>query len=519
MDLTQGLEQIAAAIQSAATTAGSGVTASVVSETVDGATVYRLDISGTTTFSDDGGVLQGLGVLEGGRGTVAQTLTSGTALLSGGSPAAGTTDLTALDGGPQLGDTFTVNGTKSDGTTFSLTLTVADPAVPASGTVKTLDDVLAALNGAGGFDGTATASLVDGQLVLTDATGGASQLGLSIVAHNEAGGTLDFGDFEVTTVGRRREIVAGADAAVRIDGVYSTHATNSVSGAIPGLSLSLTAVTTEPGVLTVSRNIDAVVSSVKALVSTYNDISAFVTDQSTGGEGSTKPLAGDSTLRSMMSQVRTTMQASLTTGVGGAWSRLGELGIQIQKDGTFELTESTLRSALASDPTAVERLFGVYGTTAGSGLSYLSGSDATATGTYTVAVTTPASVASVLGSTNLADGFDAVDDTLTITDLGSGKSYEIALVNGESAATVLANVQAELASDKVHEIGSSAALGTDALGTPATEDTTWSEVFQGGATASVQDGDTITLSGRRADGSPSTRRSPSRMRPRRPWAS
>lgn len=500
VDLTQSLEQIAADIQSAATTAGSGVTASVVSETVDGTTTYRLDISGTTSFTDAGSVLQVLGVLEGGRGTVAQAVTSGVTLESGASPAVGATDLTALDSGPQLGDTITVSGTKSDGTTFSLALTVAGTSDPDNGDVKTLDDVLSALNGTGGYDGSATASLVDGQIVLTDATGGPSQLDLSIVAHNESGGTLDFGDFEVTTVGRRREIVAGADAAVRIDGVYSTHTSNSVTGAIPGVSLSLSAVTTEAGVLTVSRSVDAVVSAVSSLVSAYNGISTFANDQFTGGEGSTKPLAGDSTLRSMIAQVRTTMQATLTTGVGGSWTRLGELGIQIQKDGTFELTEATLRSALSSDPTAVERLFGDYGAGTGSGLSYLSSSDATVAGTYTVAVTTPASAASALGSANLADGFDAADDTLTITDLSSGSSYDVTLVNGQSAATVLANVQAELATPKSHVVASATALATDASGTAATESTTWSEVFQGGSSAGVADGDTLTISGRREDG-------------------
>ena len=500
IDLTKGLDQIAADIQSAATAAGSGVTASVVTETVDGKTTYRLDIGGTTTLSDDGGVLQALGVLEGGRSTVTQEITSGGTLKASGSPATGTADLVALDTPATLGDTFTVGGTKPDGTTFSMTLTVAAVSDPANGDVKTLDDVLAALNGAKGFDGAATASLVDGQIVVKDAAGGSSQLDLSMVSHNEGGGTLDFGDFDVTSVGRRREIVAGSDAAVRIDGVYSTHGTNSVSNPIPGVTLSLSAVTTEPGVLTISRNTESVVSAVKSLVSTYNEISTFVTGQFTGGAGSTKPLAGDATLRSMMSQVRTTMQATLTTGVGGSWSRLGELGIQIQRDGTFQLTESTFRDAFASDPSAVERLFGEYGSTSGSGLSYLHGADATVAGTYTVAVTTPATMATVLGSTALADGFDAAADTLTITDLGSGKSYAVDLSNGESAATVLANIQAALATPQAHVVSTATALATDASGTAATGDTTWSEIFQAGSSAGVADGDSITTSGRRADG-------------------
>jgi flagellar hook-associated protein 2 len=502
IDLTDDLEGIAQAIHDAAGLAGSDVTASVVTDTVDGELCYRLDVSGTTTLADANGVLEALGVLERGRAAVSQEITSGSTLTTGGGAAnaTGATSLTALDGGPALADTFTVTGTKHDGTAFSLTLTVAAVGDPLNGDVATLGDVVTALEGAGAFDGEGTAGIVDGKVVVTDATGGSSQMALAIVANNEGGGTLDFGSFGTTTVGRKREIVSGADAAVRVDGVYATSTTNSVSGVIPGVSLSLTALTIDAGVVTVSHNADAVVNSVKAVVDAYNDGAAFVTSQFTGGEGSTKPLAADSTLRGMLSSLRTAMQTVLTTGVGGSWSRLGDLGITIQRDGTFELDESTFRDALASDPTAVERIFGVHGSATGSGLRYVGGTDATASGTYTVAVTSLATTASKLGSANLADGFGAANDTLTITDLGTGKSYLVALTNGDSAATVLANVQTELATALAHTIESSAALASDAGGTPATESTTWAGLFQGGVTAGVIDGDVITVSGARADG-------------------
>jgi flagellar hook-associated protein 2 len=507
IDLTKDLDAIAADINTAATTAGTGVTAAVITESVDGETVHRLDISGTTSFTDANGVLEKLGILEGGRSAVAQVITSGTALQSGGAAATSTTDLTTLeiDGtstNTQVGDTFTVSGTRGDGTTFSMTLEVAASADLANGKVATLGDVVDALNGADGYNGTATAAVAaDGSIAVTDGSGGASQLGLSIVANNQGGGSLDFAGFDVTTLGRSREIVDGTDAAFRVDGVYSTHDTNSVSDVIQGVSLTLTAVNEgSPGTVTVSRDIDAVVSGVQALVSGYNGVASFVTDQFTGGEGSAKPLAGDSTLRGMRNRIRSALQTVLTTGVGGEWSRLGDLGIEIQRDGTFEVDETTLRDALASDPLAVERLFGIHGSASGSGLRYVGSGDDTVSGDYTVDVTAAATTASVVGAGSLADGtYDGPTETLTLTDLGTGKSYAVAMTNGQTASSLVDEINAVLDTATSHTI-TSAAMDSDTGGTAVTESTTWDQVHQGGALAGVADGDTLTLSGRRADG-------------------
>src|SRR5690606_34593682 len=63
---TMSLDDIAAAINSAAADAGSGVHAAVVTEEVDGEALYRLDIRGTTSFVDANRILESLGVLEGG---------------------------------------------------------------------------------------------------------------------------------------------------------------------------------------------------------------------------------------------------------------------------------------------------------------------------------------------------------------------------------------------------------------------------------------------------------------------
>src|SRR5690606_25267993 len=169
LDLSSmSLDDVAAAINTAAAGAGSTVAASVVAETgQDGEARWRLVVDGTTSFTDSAGrILEAIGVLEGGRSAVAQVVTGGQH-LAGGAAATGATRLVDLDAGAVAGDTLSIAGTRADGSTFTL-----DFQIDAS---TTLDDLVARLNQADAFQGggrTATASLVDGRIVVQDDAGG-----------------------------------------------------------------------------------------------------------------------------------------------------------------------------------------------------------------------------------------------------------------------------------------------------------------------------------------------------------
>src|SRR5690606_26070785 len=204
---TMSLDDVAAAINTAAAGAGSAVTASVVPETGEnGGGRWGLVSDGPTSFTDSGGrVLEALGVLEGGRSGVSQVLAGGQ-LLAGGAAATGATRFVDLDAGAVAGDTLSISGTRADGTTFAFDFQID--------ATTTLDDLVARLNEADALQGgsrTATASLVDGRIVVQDDEGGESRLALTVVAHNEGGGGLDFGTFAVTEAGRSRVLVQGAD--------------------------------------------------------------------------------------------------------------------------------------------------------------------------------------------------------------------------------------------------------------------------------------------------------------------
>lgn len=500
---TMSLADVAAAINTASTLAGRGITATVV-EDGEG---RRLDIRGTTSFTDANRVLESLGVVEGGRGAVAHQIGSGVLGAAGATPASAGTLLSDLwSGGAaaavQAGDTLTLRGTRGDGTTFDLTYTVAG-----GDTVQTvLDRLNSAVDAFGAGARPAVASVsADGRITVTDGTGGDSRLGLTIIAHNENGGTLDFGEFAATTVGRARQIRAGADAAVEIDGSFLSSAGNTITSAVPGLTLRLGAA--DPNALstvTVARDVDAGVAAIQKVVDAYNSLAEFVDGQlAPPADGaSPKPLHSDSVLRSMRSTLRTSLNAILDGGTTGGPARLADIGIEIDRAGRYTVDAEKLRSSVENSGEAVARLMGVFGSTTGAGLSYVASTDASRDGQYAVQITQAAAAAAITGA-----GFGGVysddiePDWLTIRDTATNRAYSIALIDGMTTAQIVNAINSELAKPQTHRIETGSALSADAGGTPADDATALADVHIGGAATGITAGDTLTISGSRTDGS------------------
>jgi flagellar hook-associated protein 2 len=502
---TMSLTDVAGAINTAAALAGRGVTASVI----DDGSGKRLDIRGATSYTDSNRILESLGVLEGGRGAVAEEIRSAALGSAAATPATTGTLLTGLwSGGAaanvQAGDTFTISGTRGDGSAFAFDYTVAG-----GDTVQTLLDRLnSAVDGLQSGSRTATASLsVDGEIVITDDTGGDSRLALSIVANNQGGGALDFGAFGTTVAGRARTISAGADAQLEVNGSYLTRTTNSVSDVVAGVTFALASADPNTTVtVAVARDIDASVAAVTAMVDAYNKLADFVDAQLTPpAEGeSALPLYNDSSLRSMRSALRASLSASLDATVTGGLSRLSEIGIEIDRQGRYTIDNAKLKAALENSPTAVSRLFQEYGTATASGASFFAASSKTVPGTYALDITQAAAAAAVTGA-----GFggtyvdDGTADTITIRDISTSRQYAIALANGMTLSQIVDAINLEFATPLAHTIGATTALYSDAGGTtPADDATLWSDVrYAGGTNPAVAVDDVITIAGTRTDGS------------------
>ena len=505
------LSDVADAINAAATGAGSAVTASVVTETNgDGDRVYRLDINGTTSFADTNRILETLGILEAGRGTVAQEVQSGVGFTDGDASTVATASSALADlwvggvaGGVTAGDTLTLNGTRGDGTTFTKTFT--------AGASDTLQDVLDSLNSAtDGFGaGTrpATASIdASGKLVVSDGTGGYSRLDLSVTAHNEGGGVLDFGDFSTSQAGRTREIVSGQDAQLEVDGTFLTRDSNTIDDVIPGVTLNLLSVTGATTGVSVSRNTASISKAITGFVEAYNSLTEWITDQFSGvgadGEGEAKPLSGDGVLRSMKGRFRTAMQTELSAAVGGDLTRLASIGIEIDKAGLYQIDAAELTAAIQRDTEAVMRLFGNFGSGSASDVVYLAAGDDTVTGTYEVDLTQAASRGSTTG-TGFGGTFvdDGIDDSITIRDHASGSEYSVSLSNGMTLESIVSALNSEFAEAKTHQAQATEAMYSDAVGTAATDSTLLQDLFDStGTSFGVANGDVLSISGTDSDG-------------------
>ena len=150
------------------------------------------------------------------------------------------------------------------------------------------------------------------------------------------------------------------DARVLIDGVLATSATNTVSGAIAGVDLTLTAIN-DPGettTLTVGydraaarKTIDDFVKSYNALVDSLKSLTSYNIETRQGA-----PLFGDGGVRNMVDQLRREIGSNVAS-LSGELDSLAKLGITAQLDGKLSVDSSDLDAAFAADFDAVGELF------------------------------------------------------------------------------------------------------------------------------------------------------------------
>jgi flagellar hook-associated protein 2 len=483
---TDSLQTIKDKIEAASPT---GVSVAVVEDTSSGATRYKLQITGTTNFVDDNNVLQVLGILEGGRSPVSEVLTSTVSnTVDGTTPITESTTFGEIYGANVSdGDTITISGTDHDGNSVSSVYTI--------NTSNTIRDFLDAVESA--FNNTVTASIdANGRIVITDNTSGESYLSLTLVENNEGGGSLDFGSFQTTVVGRLRQLQDGTDARIKLNGIEITRSTNTIDDAIDGITLTLQKA--EPGTtvsMNVSQNTGAIRTLIQNFVDAYNDFVSYVneqfdydTEQQQGGT-----LLGDTTLITVHSRIRSILIDEVS-GLSGDLTALVQIGISSDSDGILSIDESTLNDALQNNLDQVINLFVARGTATGK-VEYVSHTSDTNPGTYNVVITQAAEQATVVGSTSILDTGLAQDEALTITELTGGVSETVQLYAGDTIDVIVNRINSLLHRRVAQVLTADKANTTDGT-TPITGDTTFAEIYG----ANVSDGDTITISGTNREG-------------------
>jgi flagellar hook-associated protein 2 len=148
----------------------------------------------------------------------------------------------------------------------------------------------------------------------------------------------------------------GQNAQLTVDGVPVVSASNTVTGAIPGVTLNLAATNVgSPVELSVAPDVSSVTAAVNQFVSSYNqaigDINAqFTYNTSTQTQG---PLATDGTLTSVQSQLLQMMTYS--TGGSSSVSSLASLGVTMNNDGTLSVDNTTLSAAATNDSSDLQQ--------------------------------------------------------------------------------------------------------------------------------------------------------------------
>ena len=158
--------------------------------------------------------------------------------------------------------------------------------------------------------------------------------------------------------------VTGANAALNVDGIPISSTTNTVSSAIPGVTLSLTGTTGGvPVSVTTGPDVTQQEDAVNSFVSAYNTVIGDINTQSTiGTNGHPGPLGSDSTVALTQGELLSAVAFS-TTGNGNVNS-ISDLGISVNNDGTLAVNSGTLATALQSNPAAIQSFF--QATTSGS---------------------------------------------------------------------------------------------------------------------------------------------------------
>lgn len=150
---------------------------------------------------------------------------------------------------------------------------------------------------------------------------------------------------------------SAANARAIVNGIAVESASNEISGAVDGVTLTVLQESATATNVTVKRDKDAVVAAVKTFAEAYNAVVSYLAEQTKYDAGSkvAGALQGDSTAVGLMSQLRGVLNAS--SGASASFPRLSDLGLEAQRDGTLVVDSAKLDAATA-DLDELKKAFG-----------------------------------------------------------------------------------------------------------------------------------------------------------------
>lgn len=404
--------------------------------------------------------------LTGTRALVAVSTTAGV------TPASFDIEVSQLAKAQKLGSAGQPSATTALGLSGTFTINGKSVTVAAGDSLSAIRDAINAVDTGASPSGVSASILAvsptEQRLVLTSRAAGAAGIALADTTGTalQSLGFLDgAGDLAAGA-----ELVAGSDAAFRIDGVDFTRTTNVVTDAIAGVSLTLTAA--DVGAVThvtVDRSLDGARAAAQKFVDAYNTVMDFVRQQSTSGD-KLPALYGEGALRTLRSNLPHQL-LTVVSGAGAGLETMARAGFTLGRDGKLSLDATRFDAAFRDRHADLRTLVTERLSATDASVTTLAAGTA-ADGAYAVQITAAAARGTTITS-GFAGVYDAgaTPDTITVSDALSGQSVTVQLTTGMTTGAIVTALTDALTTAKINvgvtQVGNEIQLTHGAYGSAA----------------------------------------------------
>jgi flagellar hook-associated protein 2 len=302
----------------------------------------------STLYSDMQGLTDPAGILASKQGSSSDTnslaLTTATSQAVAGSHSITVTKLA------QNATSYSAAIPATDTLAGSITLQVgSQPAttIAVNSQNPTLSGLVAAINQAGaGISASVISDSSGTRLSLVSNTSGAAgaiTVGSTQLQDASSGSPLSF------TPGQ-----SGQDAQLSVDGIPLSSSSNTVSNVIPGVTFQLLNTTSSPVQVQIANDTGSATTAISTFVKDYNAVvTALNAQEGKDSSGNAEPLFGNPLIASIQQQLSSGLTSQQAAGIRS----IGDLGLQVNSDGTLTINNDTLTQALTSQFTGVQNFF------------------------------------------------------------------------------------------------------------------------------------------------------------------
>ena len=146
------------------------------------------------------------------------------------------------------------------------------------------------------------------------------------------------------------QVRTAADANLSLNGVSVTRSTNKIADLVDGATITLNQTFSGSAAINVSADTSQAKLALTDLVSTYNstfELFGQLSSTETSEDELVGSLSTDTNFRSIMSSIRRVVTSESSTGTG-SMTHFSSMGVSISREGTLELDETRLDTALTS---------------------------------------------------------------------------------------------------------------------------------------------------------------------------